>query len=81
MNKISKINGEEQKNSHQKLHKPWTDTSFDHSLNFVIGAIWKIRESPAGICKNFLIIQVDEPLENWQSRFHLTDTKDNNFII
>jgi len=58
-------------NLQQQLNKTATDTGLNYCLDLVISPIRKIGESPARICKNFLIIWMDEALQCWQSRFCL----------
>jgi hypothetical protein len=43
----------------KKLHKTARNTSFNDSLDLVIGTIGKVGDSPAGINKNFVIERVD----------------------
>ena len=38
-------------NLHEQLHKAPADTRVNDGLDLVIGAVWEVRQGPAGICQ------------------------------
>jgi hypothetical protein len=70
-NKIIHRNKQNTIYSQEELNKAGTDTCLNHSLDFVICTIRKIRESPAGICQDFFIIGMDETLKSRKCWPHL----------
>jgi hypothetical protein len=45
---------------HQKLYKTAGNTSFDDSLNLVIGAVGEVGDGPTGVNEDFVVEGVDK---------------------
>ena len=57
--------------SQEELHEAPADTRLNDLLDLVVGAVGQVRQRPACICQDLLVIGVDQPCQRGQRQLCL----------
>ena len=57
--------------SQEELHQAPADARLDDLLDLVVGAVRQVRQRPARVCQDLLVIGVDQPRQRGQRQLRL----------
>lgn len=58
---------------HQQINEPPAHTSFDHRSDLVILTVGQVRQSPAGVDENLLVLGLEQMCQNRESALHFLE--------